>query len=331
MPAAVPAARSVATYRPSRIAVEPARSCGRPSRRRAASGRDAVISFAGSHSVTTPRPLHAGQAPCSAFGEKNSIDGQLAGSSPGTPPSVPRSPDRARTAAGSSRRSRSSCRPSIAGCATRSAGGSRPPASGPTRASNSRVAGLLQEPARVGREALGEAVAPLGVERVERQRRLAAARDAGHDGQAVRRESRRRWLQVVGRDAGETDQSRGVAARRLSAVTSRSRLRGARRPPRSAAPVSDAAHARDLLRRARWPRACPPMRPLPGPEIDHAVGGADDIELVLDGDDRVALSDQPVERGEQHARHRRGAGRSSARRARRACARGPAGSARPPA
>ncbi len=68
-----------------------------------------------------------------------------------------------------------------------------------------RVAGLLQEPARVGREALREPVPTLRVERVERERRLSAARHAGDDGQPVGGNLDVDLLQVVGRDATESN------------------------------------------------------------------------------------------------------------------------------
>ena len=56
---------------------------------------------------------------------------------------------------------------------------------------------LLEELARVGGEALDVAALALGVERVEGERRLARAADAGHDDERVARQRERDVLEIV--------------------------------------------------------------------------------------------------------------------------------------
>jgi hypothetical protein len=64
---------------------------------------------------------------------------------------------------------------------------------------------LLEELARVGRQRLDVAALPLGVQRVEGQRRLARAGDAGHHDQLVARERQVDALQVVLRGPADDD------------------------------------------------------------------------------------------------------------------------------
>ena len=64
---------------------------------------------------------------------------------------------------------------------------------------------LLEELAGVGREGLDVPPLPLGVERVERQRALARAADAGHDDQPVQRQVEVDPLEVVDPDLAEPD------------------------------------------------------------------------------------------------------------------------------
>ena len=68
-----------------------------------------------------------------------------------------------------------------------------------------------------------------------------------------------------------------------------------------------------------------------GAEVDDPVGRLDHVEIVLDHDDRVAQVDQAIAARRAAWRGRRSAGRSSARRAGRACGRCRAGTARRPA
>ena len=68
-----------------------------------------------------------------------------------------------------------------------------------------RLVHLPEELARVGRQRLDVAALPLGVDRVERQRGLARARQAGDDDQRVPRERDRDVLQVVLAGAGDDE------------------------------------------------------------------------------------------------------------------------------
>ncbi len=84
-------------------------------------------------------------------------------------------------------------------------------------------------------------------------------------------------------------------------------------------PVSGLAPARDT---GPAKTTCPPCSPLAGPELDHVVGGANGLEVVLDDDDGVAGVAQSRQEHEQTVRRRAGAGRWTARRARTAYRRG---------
>ena len=64
---------------------------------------------------------------------------------------------------------------------------------------------LAEELARVGAQRLDVAALPLGVDRVERQRRLARARQAGDDHERVARERQRDVLEVVLASARDDD------------------------------------------------------------------------------------------------------------------------------
>jgi hypothetical protein len=66
---------------------------------------------------------------------------------------------------------------------------------------------------------------------------------------------------------------------------------------------------RDLFRRSLRHEAAA-LFAYPGPEVDHPVGAADEVQVVLDDDDRVPGVLQAVEQGDQA----RGVGRVQARR-----------------
>ena len=75
----------------------------------------------------------------------------------------------------------------------------------------------------------------------------------------------------------------------------------------------------------------PPSLAALGAEVDHVVGRLDDVEVVLDHDDRVALVDEPCRARRAASACPRSAGRSSARRGCRASGRCPAATAPWPA
>ena len=82
-------------------------------------------------------------------------------------------------------------------------------------------------------------------------------------------------------------------------VTSDSGTSGSPRRTRARySPVAEPAVARDLLGRALGDDPAAPVAAL-RTEVDDPVGGLDDVEVVLDDEDRVAAVDQPVEDLEQ--------------------------------
>ena len=82
-------------------------------------------------------------------------------------------------------------------------------------------------------------------------------------------------------------------------VTSDSGTSGSPRRTRARySPVAEPVGRRDLLGRALGDDPAAAVAAL-RPEVDDPVGGLDDVEVVLDDEDRVAAVDQPVEHLEQ--------------------------------
>ena len=79
-----------------------------------------------------------------------------------------------------------------------------------------------------------------------------------------------------------------------------------------------AVSARAIVARRGPRRRCDPPVARLGTELDHPIGAGDDRGVMLDDDQRVAALDEAIEDADELARRRRGAGPSSARRARRA-------------
>src|SRR5262245_7717630 len=80
-----------------------------------------------------------------------------------------------------------------------------------------------------------------------------------------------------------------------------------RSPSPSAGPTQEAAqklacvrcrHGRNLFRRSRGDDLATALATL-GAEVDHPVGGLDDVEVVLDDDDGVAAGDEAAEHLEE--------------------------------
>ena len=125
------------------------------------------------------------------------------------------------------------------------------------------------------------------VERVDEQRRLAAAGDAGDAGEEAERDLDGDVLQVIAARADEPQHAGRVA-----------------RPPLG---HRDLAHAGEILAGERvrvghhvgW-RALgddhAAMHAGAGADIDHVIGGADRVLVVLDHDHRVAEVAQPLQR-----------------------------------
>jgi hypothetical protein len=81
-----------------------------------------------------------------------------------------------------------------------------------------RLVHAVEELPRVGRERLDVAPLPLRVERVEHQRGLARARDAGHDDELGERQLEREVLEVVLARAADDDRAVGSCGHRDSAI-----------------------------------------------------------------------------------------------------------------
>ena len=111
-------------------------------------------------------------------------------------------------------------------------------------------------------------------------------------------------------------------APRRAASGSSARRAGTRRSASRCRPASSSAGV-------PWKITWPPCSPAPGPEVDHVVGRADRLLVVLDDDDGVAEVAQPRQRRRAARGCRAGAGRSTARRARRARRSGSSRSASP--
>ena len=177
----------------------------------------------------------------------------------------------------------------------------------------------LHHRARVGVEALEVAPLPLGEDDVEGERGLAGARGARDDGEGVSRDVDREVAQVVLARALDDDRAL-FAQQRLQ----RTRLssdgrqveevlaRGVpvlRPPPGAKGLARERARAHHRLGVALEDGVAS-GRAAFGAELDHPVGAPDDVEVVLDHDDRVSERDEPVEDrdelldvGEVQARH----------------------------
>ena len=153
------------------------------------------------------------------------------------------------------------------------------------------------------------------VEDVVDERRLARAADAGDRGQHAERNLDVDVLQVVLARAADDELALQLPAAAPRGV-------GIDRAPVRYAPVSDPASVCDgcvhqLRRRALEDHVAAVLAGA-GAEIDHVVGGADRLLVVLDDDHGVAEIAQPRQRRRAACGCRAGAGRSTARRARRA-------------
>ena len=129
-----------------------------------------------------------------------------------------------------------------------------------------------------------------GVERVEREAALAAARQAGHASESAERDADRHVLQVVGPRTVDGDRVAVALAalfRHLDLAHAGEVLAGQAELARE--DVCEAALRDDLS----------PMHPRAGTEIDDVVGMADRVLVVLDHDHGVAEIAQPLERFEQ--------------------------------
>ena len=147
------------------------------------------------------------------------------------------------------------------------------------------------------------------VQDVVDERGLARAADAGDRGQRAERNRDVDVLQVVRARAADDD----LALRAPAAAT---RGVGIERSPRRYAPVSEPWPSLQQLVRRALEDDVAAMLAGAGPEIDHVVGRADRLLVVLDDDDRVAEVAQARQRRRAACGCRAGAGRSTARRAR---------------
>ena len=126
-----------------------------------------------------------------------------------------------RTAGSGSWRCRSSCRRSSAGCSTSVFCSMEITGERPKTKSTSGLRDLRDEALGVARQRLHVAPLALGVDRVERQARLARAREAGDDDQRVARNLDRDVLQVVDARALDGDgRARGGSRCRVAFIAS---------------------------------------------------------------------------------------------------------------
>ena len=156
----------------------------------------------------------------------------------------------------------------------------------------------VQELPGVGRQAVEVAALPFGVEHVERQRRLARSGEAGEDDQPVARQLERDVAQVVLARAGDADGGQADAGRRPPRERG---LRGAIGAGRQRVAQEHAGGRPQLghpLGRPFGDHAAT-CRAALGTQLDHPVGARDDVEVVLDDEERVAALDQAREAGEQ--------------------------------
>ena len=159
------------------------------------------------------------------------------------------------------------------------------------------------------------------VERVDDQRRLAAARHAGDAGEGAERNVGVDVLQVVAARADDLQLLPGMAGAAVSPAPG-----CCRRPVRYCA--GDAVGIGMHHSRRAGGDHVAAMDAGARPHIDQIVGGADRILVMLDDDHRVAEIAQPLAGSPAAGRCRAGAGRSTARRAHRARRSGRSRSAR---
>ena len=148
------------------------------------------------------------------------------------------------------------------------------------------------------------------VERLDDERRFAAARDAGDAGEGTDRDRGVDILQIVAARAGNLDPA---IMHRLAALCGHGNLLEARPGTfrsgcGSAHDVVGRAFGDDLAAVDTGTRA----------HIDDMIGGADRFLVMFDDDHRIAEIAQALAAVEQPVHCRAGAGRSKARRARRA-------------
>ena len=130
------------------------------------------------------------------------------------------------------------------------------------------------------------------VQRVDHQRRLAAARDAGHRDEQAERYVDGDVLEVVAGSAVEVKLLALLAARRRSGGISMPM-----RPERYA-PVIESGMAHDVLGRALGDDVAA-VDASARTDVDDVVGGEDRVFVVLDDDDGVAEVAQAAQRLEQ--------------------------------
>ena len=130
-----------------------------------------------------------------------------------------------------------------------------------------------------------------GVERVDREARLAAARDAGDAGEGAERKAGGHALEVVGGRVVDGD---------LLAVALAAFLRQRDHPPTREIIGGDAGLVRQhFLERALRDDAAA-VDACAGAHVDHVIGGADRVFVMLDHEHGVAEIAEPAERLEQH-------------------------------
>ena len=145
-------------------------------------------------------------------------------------------------------------------------------------------------------------------------------------GAGLRRRASARGAAWRARDRRDAERGRREASRARDPHARALFARRAEDPPQELAGVRR-PHLRDVLRRSLRDDPAAAVAAL-GPEVDDPVGRPDDVEVVLDDDDRVALLGQRAAGRRGASGCRRSGGPSSARRAGRAC--GPSSGARAP-
>ena len=167
---------------------------------------------------------------------------------------------------------------------------SRPVASS-TSISSSRLLGVVGALAEVAAHELGE--------HLRDERRLARPRDAGDGRQDAERDVDGDVVEVVPADAAQVQPSLGFALRTWGSFGAAEEMVPGDRGLDVLEPVDRARveHVAALLARARA-------------DVDDPVGSADDVEVVLDDEQRVARALERVE----HLEQRRGVGRVQSRR-----------------
>ena len=158
---------------------------------------------------------------------------------------------------------------------------------------------LLDELAGVGGHAVEEAALSLGKEDVEGERRLARSAEAGDDDEFVARDVERDVLEVVLARSGDAD---ALVVRRR-----RGRRLGGAQGPASGVGFERGAQERGGagLRITRHLLGCPGGDDGPAvlarlrAHVDHVVGALDDLDVVLDDDERVSGVHEALEHAEQ--------------------------------